>query len=123
MQDVTKDTCCYERYQELGGIINEKDYKSALTRAKDITAIDTELTEQLKSIARLAGIELHNTKNVLDQRTILYGVLRTDTKPKVVKYHHSQMSDQRLFAEVLRMLGDVDSLSRLINTHPHISFD
>ena len=122
MQDAEKENNCYERYQELGGIINEKDYESALARAKNTTTLDITLIKQLEFIAHIAGIELHNTKDTIDQRTILYGILRTDTKPEGVKYHHSQMSDQRLFAEVLRMLGDVDSLNKLINAYPNISF-
>ena len=111
----------YKQYQELGGIINKKDYRSALTRAKNTTTLDIRLIKQSELIARVARIELNNTKDSIDQRTILYGALRSD-KPEGVKYHHCQMSDQRLFAEALRMLGDVDSLNKLIDTHPHISF-
>ncbi len=106
----------------MGGIINKKDYESALNKAKNTTTLDIALIKELEFVARIAGIKLRNTKDAIDQKTILYGILRTDAKPKGVKYHHSQMSDQRLFAEVLRMLGDVDSLNKLINTYPHISF-
>lgn len=111
----------YQNYKELGGIINEGAYKSALSRAKDTTTLETTLIKQSELTARVAKIELNNTKDSLDQRTILYGVLRSD-RPEGAPYHHGQMSDQRLFAEVLRMLGDVDSLNKLVNTHPHISF-
>ncbi len=123
MQNAEKENNYYERYKKLGGIINEKDYESALARAKNTTTLDIALIKELEFIARIAGIKLRNTKDTIDQRTILYGILRTDAKPEGVKYHHCQMSDQRLFAEVLRMLGDVDSLNKLINTHPHIAFD
>jgi len=111
----------YQKYQELGGIINEKDYQSALERANGVTNLETTLVKQLEFIARVAGIRLHNEKGSLDRRTVLYGVLRSD-RPEGVKYHHCQMSDQRLFAEVLRMLGDTDSLNKLVSTHPNISF-
>ncbi len=114
---------CYQQYQELGGIINEEDYQSALAKAKNTTTLDTTLIKQSELIARIAGIELCNTKDSIDQRIILYGILRTDTKPKKVKYHHCQMCDQRLFAEALRMLGDTDSLNKLIKTYHHISFN
>ncbi len=123
MQEAEKEKNCYERYKKLGGIINEKDYESALTRAKNATILDIALIKELEFIARIAGIELRNTKDAIDQRTILYGILRTDAKPEGIKYHHCQMSDQRLLAEALRMLGDVDSLNKLINTYPHIAFD
>ncbi len=121
MQDTPKENNCYQRYQELGGIINEKDYESALARTKNTTISCILLIKQLEFIARVAGIELHNAKGTIDQRIILYGILRTDTN-KEVQYHHSQMCDQRLFAEALRMLGDIDSLNKLIDAHPHISF-
>jgi hypothetical protein len=64
---------------------------------------------------------LRNTENTIDQRTILYATLRSDVAPKEVEHHHSQMSDQRLFAEVLRMLGDVESLDKMIEAYPNIS--
>ncbi len=121
MQSATKENS-YRRYRELGGIINEKDYKSALARAKNTVTLKITLIKQSEHIAQIAGIELHNTKNALDPIIILYGILRTDTAPQEVEYHHSQMSDQRLFAEALRMLGDADALNKLINAHPNIDF-
>jgi len=121
MQGTTNESN-YRRYQELGGIINEKDYESALARAENAAEPDKARRKQSEFIARVAGIELRNTKSAIDRRTVLYGILRTDTAPAGVKYHHNQMSDQRLFAEALRMLGDVDSLNKLISTHPNIAF-
>ena len=53
----------------------------------------------------------------VDPKVKLYVVLRADNKPEDVKYHHSQMSDQRLFAEVLRMLGDTDALNKLVDAY------
>lgn len=113
----------YRRYQELGGIINEKDYDSALARAKNTITLDVCLIKQSEVISEFSGIELCNTEDSLDQRTILYGILRADIRPEKVRHHHSQMSDQCLFAEALRMLEDVDALNKLIRAHPHISFD
>lgn len=123
MRDPPKENNCYQRYKELGGIINEKDYESALTRARNTVALHITLIKQSEHIAEFAGVELHNTKDVFNPRTIFYGVLRTDVKsdPKI-KYHHSQMCDQRLFAEALRMLGDADSLQKVIVAYPNISF-
>lgn len=125
----------YQHYKELGGIINEKDYKSALDRAETIknwkdyksalvtnnlATLDNEsLILQTETMAKESGIELHNSKDALDERTVLYGVLRTDTNPGV-KHHHSQMGDQQIFAEALRILGDEKSLKKLIEAHPHI---
>lgn len=120
--DNTKDKKSYHQYWELGGIINEKDYKNALARAKNTTTIDKIQIKQAKGIAKFAGIELHNTENAIDPRIILYGILRSDVAPMEVTSHHSQMSDQCLFVEALRMLGDVESLNKMIRAYPNISF-
>ena len=117
MQDAPKKNNCYQRYKELGGIIKEKDYESALARAKNTTTLNIVLIKQSEMIAEFAGIEFYNAKDAADQRVMLYGTLRNDTRPEKTPYHHSQMSDQRLFAEVLRMLGDTDALSKLINAY------
>ena len=110
----------YQQYQELGGIINENDYQNALDRAKSAVMLDNKaLIAQAESIAGTSGITLYNVDGALDKRIILYGKLRTDTNPGV-EYHHSQMSDQQLFAEALRMLGDADSLKKIIEAYPNI---
>jgi hypothetical protein len=113
MQEAPKENAGYERYRECGGIINEKDYESILARAKNTTTPDRTLIKQAELVAQFAGIELHNTKESIDQRTALYGILRSDAKPEHVAHHYSQKSDQRLLAEALRMLGDTDALNKL----------
>ncbi|OHB14661.1 MAG: hypothetical protein A2431_00430 [Candidatus Zambryskibacteria bacterium RIFOXYC1_FULL_39_10] len=110
----------YREYQELGGIINKKDYTNALMMAENTTILDKTRIAQAENIARFVGIELHNTENAIDQKIALYAILRSDLKPKEVEHHHSQMGDQRLFAEVLRMLGDVESLDKMIKSYPNI---
>jgi len=112
----------YQRYLCLGGIINEKDYNSAIERAGGITTVDGMLLGQTKVMSDFAGIELHNAKNSVDLKVILYGILRNNVRPEGVKYHHSQMSDQRIFVEALRMLGDTESVNKMIKAHPNISF-
>ena len=112
----------YQRYLCLGGIINEKDYNSAIERAGGITTVDGMLLGQTKVMSDFAGIELHNSKNSVDPRVILYGILRSDVRPKGVKYHHDQMSDQQIFVEALRMLGDTESVNKMIKVHPNTSF-
>jgi hypothetical protein len=118
----TKDKRSYQQYHDLGGIINEKDYESALARAGSMTAPDKARIAQAKGIADFAGIKLlkETEGGVIDPIIILYGILRSDVQPKEIKYHHQQMTDQRIFAEALRMLGDVDSLDTLIKAYPNI---
>jgi len=121
----------YKRYLELGGIINEHDFRSAIGRMPGIrrvimfengSSIQSRVG-QVRGIAKYSGIELRDPEYIPDPRIILYVILRGDTRPKGVKYHHDQMCDQRIFAEVLRMLGDKDSFDKLVKAHPHISFE
>ena len=108
-------TPSYGEYVKLGGIINEKDYLSALSRAKNAKEVNPSIRVQAESMGRASGITL------TDRELALYAILREDTNPDPKeKYHHSQMSDQRLFAEALRMLGDTESLRKLISRHPNI---
>jgi hypothetical protein len=112
----------YQQYRKLGGIINENDYRIILIRALGVPRSSETSVLQVENIAEKAGIALHDAGGATDPRTILYGILRPDTKPADVQYHHAQMSDQRLFAEVLRILGDDDSLKKLIEKYPNIPF-
>ena len=121
MRGQTGENGAYDRYRELGGIINEKACKSALEKAEKMAAFHKFLIGQAENIARHAGIVLDNSGGV-DPKVRFYAALRTDTNSGNEKYHHSQMSDQRLFAEALRMLGDADSLNKIIAAYPHISF-
>lgn len=117
MQEALEEDNSYKRYRELGGIINEKDYESILQRATSDSATGAALAKQASRIADIAHI-------TPDKRVFrLYRTMRNDTKPAGVKHHHSQMSDQRLFAEALRMVGDADSLDKLISALPNISFN
>ena len=117
-----QETNNYQRYLELDGIINEKDYTNALKRANSATELNETLLKQGENIAKFASIELSSIGEAVDPRIILYGILRRDTRPKGVRYHHDQMSDQRIFVEALRMLGDIESMEKMIEKHPHISF-
>ena len=124
---MSKDRNDYGCYLELGGIINEEDYQSAIDRmnSRTLETMDMRVRNsirQARKIAEYSGIELTGSEDTLDPRIVLYVILRLDTKPEEVKYHHEQMSDQRIFGEVLRMLGDEDSLDKLAKAHPHISF-
>ncbi len=107
MTDNTEVEKSYHRYQELGGIISEKDYESALTKAKGTITSRESTIMQAKNIAKFAGIELHSTEDAIDPRIIFYGILH-DIKPKEV-----MDSDWRLFREALRMVEDTDALIKL----------
>jgi len=121
MHHRTEEGGTYDTYRKLGGIINEKDCLSTLKRAEKIAVFSEPLIRQAENIAAYAGIVLDNSSGV-DPKVKLYAVLRADNKPGGVEHHHSQMSDQRLFAEAIRMLGDVDSLNKMVTAYPNISF-
>ncbi|MEK7187369.1 MAG: hypothetical protein AAB691_00805 [Patescibacteria group bacterium] len=109
----------YEEYKKLRGIINRNDYRSIIDRAREVPTLRKVSISQAKGIAQRAGITLLGDT---DPRIMLYAIMRSDTKPEGVEHHHSQMSDQRLFAEAARILGDKDSLKKLIEAYPKISF-
>jgi len=113
----------YQKYLSIGGVINEADYMSALARAKEFAIAEYKtLVSQAKGMAQTSGIDL-GAEASKDPRVALYSVLRNDTNTSGEKHHHSQMDDQRLFVEVLRMLGEEESVAKFTETHPHISFE
>src|SRR3989338_6468387 len=113
-----KENTRYQQYLASGCTMNEKEYESALARADSAGRApgtpEKELGKEPGNMAKFAGIELHNTKDVPDERVVLYRILKTDAAPKRGFHQESKMSDQRLFAEALRMLGDMDALKKLI---------
>lgn len=111
----------YQAYLNLGGIINKEDWESAQTRAENKIDRDENRISQAEAVARIAGIELQNNEDELDKRIVLYELLRSDVQPEKVKYHHQQMTNERIFAEVLKMVGDTDSLNKFIKRYPQIN--
>ncbi|MDP2668495.1 MAG: hypothetical protein Q8P07_01525 [bacterium] len=120
MHENTEEKTPYQEYQEAGGIINESDYKNTFERYSNLTQTQiNEITEmaqwkmQAMNMAKSAGLTMHKNNKAIE----FYGLLRGDTKPEDVQYHHGQMSDQSLFLEALRMSGDADSADKLIETY------
>ena len=109
----------YSKYHELGGLINEKDYTDILARADKSPEFNKSLLRQAETIAKYAGIILDNSRGV-DPKLKLYAMLRADNKTGDEEYQYSQMSDQRLFAEAIRMSADVDSLNKITAAYPNI---
>lgn len=101
----------YQRYLNMGGIINEKDYGSAMAKAKETIEINETQRIQAENIAEHAGIELTHPEGTLDKKLILYGVLQS-IKPKEIG-----RSDFRFFKETLRMLEDTNALNKLKTTY------
>lgn len=54
-EDMHKGSETYSKYQELGGIINEKDYTGVLARADKSTAFKESLLIQARNIAKHAA--------------------------------------------------------------------
>lgn len=111
----------YGRYQELGGIINKEDYQDALERARNATTFNERSITSAETMAKKAGIVLNNSESSPDPRVALYAVMREDRKPGA-EYYHGQMSDKRLFGEVLRMLEDEESFLKFKRAYNNISF-
>jgi hypothetical protein len=155
----------YSSYKNLGGIINEGEYKNALAevpeKMKEFKAMSEMLIAQsqasslmspaqradierlsiqmtpVKIMAGVAGIsleaddalekvvgtELGAVKFIKDPRAVLFTILRGHTDTAGEGNHHSQMNDQSLFVEALRMFGDQESFKKLDEAHPRMSFD
>ena len=112
----------FENYRNAGGILSEADYTSALTRMKEKRTMNPSSLLQAEDMATKAGITLQDPQQGIDPRVALYAILQGDFKlgPGSDKNHYSRMSDQPLFAEVLRMLGDAESLTKFQNAYPNI---
>lgn len=98
MPDDIEEKRPYHRYQKLGGIINEKDYDSALSRLKETEIRQMMPNEsqikQVKNMAKYAGIELGFEAHAY--RTVkLYSILRSDRLPEEIKQLRDKMDDQR----------------------------
>lgn len=116
MRENQEEKTEYQKYQEAGGIFNEVDYNEALERSFLILPPERNLNKQAElqaeQMAKFAGLN-----GPIDRSIRLYGILRTDTNPDKKEYHHSQMSDQSLFAEALRMNNSVLSLKKFIEAY------
>ena len=138
----------YDRYKALGGIINEYDYASAVERAKTASPnrqtvsqvesmadfAELKLQEPIAQDPRVVLYSiLRNDAMPTDEVYFKAQTMSDDSQTessiyrdgntalkneKQQKHHHSQMSDQQLFEEVLRMLGDEESLKKFTAKKP-----
>lgn len=132
IKDVEKITNSFENnyplYQELGGVINEEDYQRILEQARKPKALDERnpqirsIIQQGTNIANYANIPLYNSENNFDLRIVLYVLLHTDFQPEGKSKHHGLVGDQRIFGEAVKMVGDADTLDKLIEAYPNIDF-
>ena len=100
----------YELYLKLGGVSSKEDYESALHEA-DTSMPSAPSMMQAESMARHAKIELQ--KDGHGPVVKLYAALRNNKR-----YVHK--SDQEVFAETLRMLGDADPLEKVTEAYKEI---
>ena len=99
------------RYQAAGGkSIDDKKYKIIFEKFKQPSAPDEYAVKHAEAMAARAGIELQSSKDSHDPRVVLFGILRAETG----------LTDQRAFAEALRMSGDTELLKTFIEKNPEI---
>lgn len=114
---------------EAGKIITEAQHEELQKLSIQMTAVKIMADaagislESDEALEKVVGTELSAIKFAKDKRAALFGILRGDTNASGAEYHHSQMNDQNLFAEALRMSGDEDSLKKITEVYPGISFD
>jgi hypothetical protein len=93
----------YAEYRALHGTLSPEEYQDVLRRAMEASR----WLENANSMARAAEITLS------PETMTLYGILR-DEKPDPAKKHYSELSDQELLAEALRIVGNKPSLDTFI---------
>lgn len=118
----------YYGREPLNGIINEFDFRRLIyaTKASTLPSLKAGLDAfeqhqidqrvlQAENMAEAAGIELDNSAG-LDPRVLLFAIMRAETRPKGAEFYHDDMTDNRMFEEVLRMAGDVVSLNKFLES-------
>jgi hypothetical protein len=103
----------YDKYAASGGILSQEEYRRVMKRAEAETTPNSMWSAHANSMARAAGITLS------PETAAIYGILR-DEKPDPEKKRYSELSDQKLLAEALLIIGDESSRSVFIEKHPHI---
>lgn len=105
----------YEQYLASGGILGQEAYQDVLERAANEGEVPAESKSPGHAIfmAREAGIALS------PEAVSIYQILR-DKKPDPEKEKFSGLSDQKLLAEVLRIVGDTRSRNAFEKKYPHI---
>jgi hypothetical protein len=105
----------YEKYKVSGGRLSPEEYRNVLARFADGKENPSASlsSAHANSMARAAGITLTS------EAVSLYGKLRAE-QPDPEKEHYSEMSDQQLLAEALRISGDTRSLTAFMEKYPHI---
>jgi len=114
----------YERYLELGGSLERTRFDRLLQRARiDIRESKTCIA-QVTAIALASAIEVDCTGDLNDERVAVYKLLRTNAVADVhTANRHISMCDIQIFAETLRVVADVESLKKLAQAYPQISFN
>lgn len=105
----------YEKYKTLSGALRQEQYQDVLKRAAEGTEAPTtsQSSTNVNFMAQRAGIALS------PETVTIYGILRNE-KPDGISENYHEMSDQKLLAEALRMVGDTASLTTFIEKYPHI---
>jgi len=113
----------FKEYQELGGFLSRTHFERLLERAERDISKSEPYRLHINMMAWTAGIEIDCSHDSSDERIVLYKLLRTDSYVDLKAQNNPVCwSDQRVFAEVLLMVADVDSFKKLKQAHPHISF-
>ncbi len=92
-----------------------------LQSTKEKRTLSPSSLRQAEEMARVAGIVLSEKGKGTDPRVALYASLREDVDVNLKgEFDYSHLDDQHLFAEVLRMLGDTDSLKKFLKAYSNI---
>ncbi len=117
----------YTDYVSMGGRLDEENYARVMKKAEEESGAgitSSYARAQVATIADISGISLEHIRDEVGlDPVVIYEILRNDKIPKEVANHHSQMIDQQLLVESLRMLGAQSATLAIIAKHPHITFN
>jgi len=95
-------------------------YADLMARARELKSVKPSTLINAKALAKVAGIEFENSQNGPDPRVALYAVLRADSFTSADEAHSGGLTDQKLFAETLQMLGETAALEKFKAAYPLI---
>jgi len=114
----------YERYLELGGSLSRSRFNRLLQKARTDIRESKTCVAQVTAIALASAIKVDCVGDLSDERVVVYKLLRTNAVADVhTTNRHISMCDIQIFAETLRVVADVESLEKLAQAYPQISFN
>jgi len=111
----------YSKYRRLGGFLDQVGFQKLVEKVQSGSSGSPFHSSQVAAITLAAGIVFHCSNRESNQRVFVYELLRENvTSDHTRESVYITGSDIRMFAEMLRIAGDIDSLNKLSTAFPHM---